>query len=311
MRTSFSLSGLTIIWLSLASNGFAQPSSAEELESKVRDAVVRAVVENPVLQGAWVKVETPQNPDDKLKLLAFFDKNPEIEVLQQRELDRIVKQIVKDAEIEVQETDKLPFRQFVDELQIEIELSSDLAGASLTSAYLSSDANPDNIDLFLVGSVVSEDQRSRMTDLANEKFAVLFAGTFLADSDVKTLHETEGYPEVANAKPAPLVSSYCYNLALHRFRSMNYDDAYRSFTQALLESPGRRDIQYWRVICLIGASREADAKKLLTGLAQESRRKGTVPAETEVLWALETVQGPLRLRLTKMENSLFCKSCGF
>jgi len=303
---SYQVNLLVVVAVLLAAqNGLAQTAATEELESRLREEVVNAVVTDPALHGVWADIKQLEEKGFELNLVV--DSQPEIEQLQIQELSRVVKSVVKSVPFQIKVVDRLPFKQMLDELRTDVELTAEMAGASVEDAYYFNDSG-DEVFVILVGRVLDDSQRDRMTQMSNLRIRKMFGESVRRIQLTKT--KTEKYGNgVIEFHPSSEVASFCFNLGLQSFIGHRYEEAYRSFTQAHLDSPRRADIQYWRVVSLLGSGRDADAKRLLQGLVDASRRTGSVPKEPIVYRSLEQVQGPLRWRLISLENSLLCKTC--
>lgn len=293
------------VLLFAASASIAQDAT-EELESVLRDTLVKAVASNTALHGVWADVRRVEGRGKGFEIDAIVDSQPAVEKSQVEELTQVVKSVVKAAPFKIKPVEKLPFRQFVEELKLDIELDAELAGASVDDAYLTTESG-DEVLVVLLGRVLNDNQRARMTDMSNQKLEKLFVGSTRKITLTKTKPENgEGVIEFL---PSAEVAQFCFGLAIQKFTNRQYGEAYRVFTQAHHDAPTRTDIQYWRAVSLLGAGREPEARRLLQGVIKINRQAGVIPADPAVFRSLEPVQGSLRMRLMALENSLFCKSC--
>ena len=298
--------------LCAAQNCVAQTPATEESEKRLREEFVNAVVANPALHGVWVDVRRmePNAKGNEFALDIVVDSRPQIEISQRKELSGIIKGLAKSTRLEEEPNviGRLPFRQLVDELKLDVELSRDLGGAAVDDAYYSDDGG-DEVSVILVGRVLNEGQREKITQMSNAKISKLFGDSVHEIKSTKT--KTARYGNgIVQTLPSSEVASFCFDLGLQRFTGRSYAEAYVSFTRAHLESPLRLDIQYWRVVSLLGTGRDPDAKRILEALVEARPRNETAANQTMVVCrSLEPVQGPLRWKLIAMENSLFCKTC--
>ncbi len=293
-----------------AQQGLAQAVPTEDMESRLREVVVNAVMSEPALRGVWVVVLPKTEKGFELDLRV--DSQPQVEKSQLEEMKRVVKSVVKAVPFKLKVVDRLPFRQFVKELQLDIELSAELAGTAVEDAYYTAESGSDNVVVVLMGRVLNDAQREPLVELSNQRIKKLFAG---ANSEIPlTKTNTEGGDGVVKdgvvvITPSNAVAQLCFGLGMQKFTHGHYAEAYQTFTTAHLDAPRRTDIQYWRVVSLIGCGRDPDARRLLEGLVKVGRQSGNVPKEAFVFKSLEQVQGPLRWKLIALENSLFCKNC--
>jgi len=293
------------VLLLAASAGVAQDAT-EELESVLRDTLVKAVAVNPALHGVWADVRRLEGRGKGFEIDAIVDSQPAVEKSQLVELSQVAKSVLKTVPFKVKSVEKLPFRQFVEELKLDIELDSEMAGASVDDAYLTTESS-DEVFVVLIGRVLNDSQRARMTDMSNQKLEKMFGDAKRKITLTKTKPENgEGVVEFV---PSAEVAQFCFGLGIQRFTNQQYAEAYRVFTNAHQDAPTRVDIQYWRAVSLLGAGREPDARRLLQGVIKVNRLAGVIPADPVVFRSLEPVQGPIRMRLMAIENSLFCKSC--
>src|SRR5262249_9725004 len=160
--------------------------------------------------------------------------------------------------------DRLPFRRFVSDLRLDVELDPDLAGASVEDACLTVEPGSDELIVMLVGRVMNDVQRDRLTELSNQRLSESFARSQRSIQLTKTKIESLKIGIVQQA-PSTEASQLCFGNGIRAYARKKYSDAYESFTRAHLESPTRIEIQYWRAICLIGCDREYDARRLLQG----------------------------------------------
>ena len=282
-----------------------QTVPTEEMETRLREEVAKAVISEPILRGVWVVVQPKTELGFELEVRV--DSQPKIEKAQLEEVKRVVKSVVKAVPFKVKTVDRLPFRQFVKELQLDVELDAELAGVAIEDAYYSAEPGSEDVFVILMGHVLNDAQRAPLEELSNQRLKKLFAGTNTEIPLTKT--KVEGGDGVVMITPSSAVAQFCFGLGMRRFSMGNYEEAYQTFTTAHLDAPKRVDIQYWRVVSLIGSGREQDARRLLEGLVKVARRTGNVPTESYVFQSLEQVQGPLRRKLIAIENSLFCKNC--
>ena len=282
----------------------ADTAPSEDLESTLRDELVTAVMTAP-LQGVWVNVKREEGMGFELDVIV--DSQPEIEKAQLAELNRVVKSIVKTAKFKFTNIERLPFEKLVSELRLDVELGSEFAGAAVDGAYFTAESS-DEVIVMLTGRVRNDSQRDRLSELCQQKMHKLFVGSTTKIEFAKTKPE-KGGEGVIDFQPAEEVGYFCFNLATEQFSRGDYALAYRTFTEAHLAAPSRIDIQYWRVVSLLGSDRESDAKRLLQGLVEAARKSKTIPTSGAVYRSLERVQGPLRRRLIALENTLYCKSC--
>ena len=302
----------TLVVLFAAQNCLAQDSAPRDSEERLREEFVDAVVKNSDLHGVWVNLRRiPTNErGNEFVLEAVLDSQPGIENSQRNELARMIRQYPKSflLEDEIRVIGRLPFRQLISELKTDIEFSNDMKGAAIEDAYYFDEASED-VSVVLVGRVMDEGQRETMTRMCNAKIGKLFPdgvpGGFMS-TKTKTRQYVEG---VVHVNPSAEIASFSFDLGVQRYAARNYEDAYVSFTRAHVEAPGRLDIQYWRVVCLLAGGRDADAKRLLQSIV-ESRPQNAKTAKDliRVCRSLESVQGPTRWRLIDMENALLYKT---
>jgi hypothetical protein len=302
--------------LSLFAAGICQAEHSIT-ESDVRAEFVDAIAKNPALHGVWVDLQPLKSPvenGNQFALKVIVDSRPDVAESQKNELLRMIRTVPRSFGLqdELVVIDRLPFRQFVEELKKEVEFSPEMAGAAFEDAYYFDDAD-EGVIVVLVGRVMNDDQTQRMTQLSNSRLRKLFGESVLAIKSSKpTGKEGERKEGKAIVQKQPLleVASFCFDLGLQRFTSQNYEDAYASFTRAHLESPKRIDIQYWRIVSLLGNHRDADARHLLQTLVDTRPRDATVMKRDAmaICRSLEPIQGPLRWKLTELENSLIFKT---
>ena len=291
-----------VVVLLAAQQGMAQTTASEEMESRLREEVAGAVMSNPALHGVWAVVERVEEKGFELKLVV--DSQPKSEKSQTEELKRLVKSVVKTVPVKYVVIDRVPFSQYVEELQSDVELDASLAGAAVDGAYYMSESDGE-VFVILTGRVINDAQRERLAEMSDNKLKKLFVDSKRELPLTKTIAEKR--VGIVAATPSAEVAHYCFGLGVQSHTQGMHADAYQMFTRAHLEAPSRIDIQYWRAVSLIGSGREPDARRLLEGLVK-NRQANSIRNEPEVFRSLEPVQGSLRSKLTAMENSLLAKA---
>lgn len=311
----------------------AEPRPYEEQEKPLSSEIAKAIKSKLVLHGTWASVKPDKTKTQHIVFL-IVDSDPEVQMAQLEQLEQAVLAVGKILEVPFQverprsskpdETPKpvkskgskspavvvkfeimkqIPFKKFVKAVSHEVELTTELAGAALDDAYLG-----ESKEVIPVGRIVNNNQQGLMINLCNSKFDELF-GPEAETEESNNLVKAKPNPELRVKKPTGATAGYCFSLGRQFFTKQLYEEAYKSFTEAHLDAPGRQDVQYWRVLSLLGCGREADARRLLEGLVNANVQLSSVPKDTMVYHSLETVQGPLRWRLIAMERTLLCKTC--
>lgn len=270
------------------------PSTPLSAAALLQDELKLAVATEALLHGAWVDVISANNNVVRLEVIVDSDRlrGPAQEALIRKLASR---RLGGDAYV-VQVT-QLPFSELLQEIQEAVEFDPVYDSAVVDDAYYLH--GPENsIALNLVGRAASSEQRAAVmlaaSELLDQQFGPRTARVRLVSSDGPVV-EPAGIVIVA---PSERVAEHCYDQGVKAYIVRDFPRAYFHFTRAHVESPIRKDIQYWRAASLIGSDREQHALLILAPLARSSVR----PAG--LLYRLERIQGPIRQRLVALEDYL-------
>lgn len=194
-----------------------------------------------------------------------------------------------------QESQETKLNELIMKVQDQIEADPTLGGVMLTGARIVPKMNMPGEELQLQGKLMDPAQAPAVKAMVEK-----------ALGDDPYWREGEGPLEVTTnmmiASPGslPLANSY-YAQGLDYFWKGNYAEADRAFSRALAELPGDYVFQYWRVVAALAQGQEERAKSKLFPLLQANALGSRSPF---VASAFERLQGPLRRKLSALENEV-------
>ena len=281
----------------------AEAEPAEGVEGRLRAELQDAMTTKLELHGAWA--DLVRNEDGSFRVEMLVDSEPDTSKAQQAAIDAIVKKYLTSTQYTTQVI-QLPFRELLTQLQDAIELQPLFGGAAVEDAYYV--PGPDEtLFVNLIGRVANDEQRTEMITACNELLRRLFGPLTERVQLAKADPPQDRFTGVRLVEPSEQMAAYVYDLGVAAFVRREYSQAYCYFTRARLDAPLVVELQYWRIVALIGIGNDERAALLLEDIIERTGLGG--PGFTDILRSLERVQGPIRQRLVSMRNYLLTK-CG-
>lgn len=180
----------------------------------------------------------------------------------------------------------------ISQLQLEIDISSELGGCVVRKADYVDDAGVEILEL--VARISRTEQRATLQSLASE-FVRSRYGNW---TPVRISDDSEVIPS------SRVLGAKFFSEGVSLYRRGNHKDAYKAFTNANVESPGRLSYQYWRIITEIATDRIGDAYRHVHPLVRRLRQgeKTYVGEYKAMLYSIEPVQGTVRSKLIELEK---------
>jgi hypothetical protein len=180
----------------------------------------------------------------------------------------------------------------ISQLQLEIDISSELGGCVVRKADYVDDAGVEILEL--VARISRTEQRATLQALASE-FVRSRYGNW---TPVRISDDSEVIPS------SRVLGAKFFSEGVSLYRRGNHKDAYKAFTNANVESPGRLSYRYWRIITEIATDRIGDAYRHVHPLVRRLRQgeKTYVGEYKGMLYSIEPVQGTVRSKLIELEK---------
>lgn len=197
-------------------------------------------------------------------------------------------------EVAIQEKTRLP--ELTRKAQDQIEVTPNLDGVLITSVTLQASEEPGTRTMVLAGRMRVAQQGPLIAKVMME---VLQSESFWSTQDDEFVISTE---MIKTQPPSRIEGSRLYGIGIDHFLKGQYREAEKVFTSALVESPERQSIHFWKAAGAIGSSDPEWAERRLEAVLRRNR-KGSIEHASE----MERFQGPLRNALHQMEDRVRLK----
>lgn len=295
------------------------PEAASQLvDINVLDReIARTMRDAARLHGAWLYVEraATADPDSpgKLAFRRVLDRSRA--EAQRTDLAGLIAAWAPQGGYEVlaQQDLMLPFSELMAELQLAVETEPRLGGCMVSGGYYEADkSEPGKLNLVLQGRIAKEGQDVDIEALCGRIMRahpawVKRGGEPAAEgaADFIPLLITPNSAELKVVEPSEANGRWFYGAGLRHFWRNDYPRAARAFGQAVLESPGKLQYCYWRILSDLALGDRNLARRRMQMAVQRFRDADfdrQAPEYVAVVRSLERVQGPLRRQLLKLET---------
>ena len=273
----------------------AAPPAQSNLELSVKRRLYSELASNPKLQGAWVHVSIdPQRQEFVFHPIYDAARSEQ----QAAELQILLSDMLNESQYIVEPARTRPVTALVNELRHRIDHDLSLGGTRITGAYFRpTEGDGSLLELMLVGRVANLDQRDHIVRLG----IALGEAPAFAETMRTVLVKPD---EMVIVEPAIRAGAQLFDIGYNKFFRCKYAEALEAFNEAILESPGRIEFRYWRVLAEIALENMQSASDHLDPLMTLLRNPSSdaMASRQIVLDSLERAQGPIRWELIHLER---------